>query len=40
LPEQGAADAAVVQRATIENQTDLNFHAEACVEIEITDAPF
>jgi hypothetical protein len=40
VPEQGAADAAVVQRATVEHQTDLNFHAAACVEMELTDAPF
>ena len=39
-PEQGAADAAVVQRATVEHQTDPNFHAAACVEMELTDAPF
>ena len=38
--ESSAVDAAVVQRAPVEHQTDLNFHAAACVEMELTDAPF
>ena len=38
VPESSAVDAAVVQRAPVEHQTDLHFHAAACVEMELTNA--
>ena len=38
--ESSAVDAAVVQRAPVEHQTDLHFHAAACVEMELADALF
>ena len=40
VPESSAVDAAVVQRAPVEHQTDLHFHAAACVEMELADALF
>jgi hypothetical protein len=40
VPESSAVDAAVVQRASVEHQTDLHFHAAACVEMELTNALF
>ena len=38
VPESSAVDAAVVKRATVEHQSDLNFYAAACVEMELTNA--
>ena len=40
VPESSAVDAAVLQRAPVEHQTDLHFHASACVEMELADALF
>ena len=36
--ESSTVDAAVVQRAPVEHQTDLHFHAAVCVEMELADA--
>ena len=38
--ESSAVDAAVVQRAPVEHQTDLHFHAARGVEMELADALF
>ena len=38
MPESSAVDAAVVKRATVEHQSDLNFYAAVCVEMELTNA--
>ncbi len=40
VPESSAGEAAVVQRAPVEHQTDLHFHAAECVEMELTNALF